>query len=44
VRALLVRIGQPQGRYRSLIVGGTNGKGTVSSLLAALRSYSSRSA
>lgn len=36
MRALLARLGQPQAAFRSLIVGGTNGKGTVSSLLAAL--------
>lgn len=36
MRALLRRLGDPQRRFRSLIVGGTNGKGTVSSLLAAL--------
>lgn len=36
MRALLVRLGDPQLRFRSVIVGGTNGKGTVSSLLAAL--------
>jgi dihydrofolate synthase/folylpolyglutamate synthase len=36
VRALLERLGRPQERFRSVIVGGTNGKGTVSSLLAAL--------
>lgn len=36
MRALLARLQQPQQRFRSLIVGGTNGKGTVSSLLAAL--------
>jgi dihydrofolate synthase/folylpolyglutamate synthase len=36
VRALLERLGHPERSYRSLIVGGTNGKGTVSSLLAAL--------
>ena len=36
MRTLLARLQQPQQRFRSLIVGGTNGKGTVSSLLAAL--------
>ena len=36
MRALLRRLGDPQQRLRSIIVGGTNGKGTVSSLLAAL--------
>ena len=36
MRALLKRLGDPQLCFRSIIVGGTNGKGTVSSLLAAL--------
>ena len=36
MRALLDRLEAPQTRYRSIIVGGTNGKGTVSSLLASL--------
>ena len=36
MRALLARLGEPQRRFRSLIVGGTNGKGTVASLLAEL--------
>ena len=36
MRALLGRLGDPQRCFRSIIVGGTNGKGTVSSLLAAL--------
>lgn len=36
MRALLARLGDPQTRFRSVIVGGTNGKGTVASLLAAL--------
>lgn len=36
MRALLGRLGHPETRCRSIIVGGTNGKGTVSSLLAAL--------
>ena len=34
--ALLARLGDPQTRFRSIIVGGTNGKGTVASLLAAI--------
>ena len=36
MRALLARMGAPQGGFRSVIVGGTNGKGTTASLLAAL--------
>ncbi len=36
MRALLARLGSPQTRFRSVIVGGTNGKGTVASLLAAI--------
>ena len=35
-RALLRRLGNPQNDFRSIIVGGTNGKGTVASLLEAL--------
>ena len=36
MRALLARLGDPQTRFRSVIVGGTNGKGTTASLLADL--------
>jgi dihydrofolate synthase / folylpolyglutamate synthase len=36
MRALLDCLGAPQQRYRSIIVGGTNGKGTTASLLASL--------
>ena len=36
VRALLRRMDNPQARFDSVIVGGTNGKGTVSFLLAEL--------
>lgn len=36
VRALLHRCGDPQTRFRSVVVAGTNGKGTTASLLAAL--------
>ena len=36
MRALLTRLDNPQCRYPSVIVGGTNGKGSVASLLAAL--------
>ncbi|NKB71853.1 MAG: hypothetical protein GKR89_32655 [Candidatus Latescibacteria bacterium] len=36
MRALLDRLDNPQRRFTSIIVGGTNGKGSVGSLLAAL--------
>ena len=36
MRALLRRTGNPQQDFSSVIVGGTNGKGTVASVLAAL--------
>ncbi|MDE2798551.1 MAG: hypothetical protein OXI94_07775, partial [Gemmatimonadota bacterium] len=36
VRALLHRMDNPQTRFDSVIVGGTNGKGTVSYLLSEL--------
>lgn len=36
MRALLSRLNDPQAHYTSIIVGGTDGKGTVASLLAAL--------
>ena len=36
MQALLQRLDNPQQHYTSIIVGGTNGKGTVASLLAAL--------
>ena len=36
MRALLTRLGDPQTRFRSVIVGGTNGKGTVASLLSSI--------
>jgi dihydrofolate synthase/folylpolyglutamate synthase len=36
MRALLRRLGDPQARFNTIIVGGTNGKGTIASLLAAL--------
>ena len=34
--ALLARLGNPERASRSVVVGGTNGKGTVSSLMASL--------
>ena len=37
-RALLRRMGDPQKNFCSIIVGGTNGKGTVASLISALLS------
>jgi dihydrofolate synthase/folylpolyglutamate synthase len=36
VRRLLKRLGDPQDRYRSLLVGGTNGKGSIASSLASI--------
>ena len=42
VRAMLRRCGDPQQRFGSVIVAGTNGKGTVASLLAALLQASGR--
>ena len=36
MRALLRRLGDPQERFAGIIIGGTNGKGTVSSLLTQL--------
>lgn len=34
VRRLLKRLGSPQDRFRSILVGGTNGKGSIASSLA----------
>ncbi len=36
VRGLLKRLGNPQDRFRSLLVGGTNGKGSIAATLAAV--------
>ena len=36
MRQLLKRLGNPQQSFRSVIVGGSNGKGTVASLVAAM--------
>ena len=36
IRRLLGRLGSPQQRYRSLLVGGTNGKGSIAATLAAV--------
>lgn len=35
IRALLARLGHPEGQFRAVLVGGTNGKGSVSASLAA---------
>jgi dihydrofolate synthase / folylpolyglutamate synthase len=42
MRALLARLDNPQNNFRTVIVGGTNGKGTTSSLLAALLTASGK--
>ncbi len=42
MRALLRRMGNPQQEYASVIVGGTNGKGSVANVLAALIRASGR--
>ncbi|WP_104991526.1 folylpolyglutamate synthase/dihydrofolate synthase family protein [Deinococcus sp. NW-56] len=36
VRALLTRLGEPQRTFRSVLVGGTNGKGSTAATLAAM--------
>lgn len=36
VRALLTRLGEPQRSFRSVLVGGTNGKGSTAACLAAI--------
>jgi dihydrofolate synthase/folylpolyglutamate synthase len=36
VKRLLRRLGNPQGRFRSVIVGGTNGKGSIAALIASI--------
>ncbi|NPV04301.1 MAG: bifunctional folylpolyglutamate synthase/dihydrofolate synthase [Syntrophaceae bacterium] len=36
VRRLLNRLGRPQDRYRSVLVGGTNGKGSIAASLASV--------
>jgi dihydrofolate synthase/folylpolyglutamate synthase len=35
-RTLLAALGEPQSRYRVVLIGGTNGKGSTSSLLASI--------
>ena len=42
MRALLARLDHPQRAFHTLIVGGTNGKGTVSSLVASLALHARR--
>lgn len=36
VRSLLKRLGNPQSRFRSLLIGGTNGKGSIAATLASV--------
>ncbi len=43
-RALLARLGNPERAFRSVIVGGTNGKGTTGSFIAALAQAAGRRA
>ncbi len=38
VKRLLRRLGNPQDRFRSVIVGGTNGKGSIAALIASVLS------
>ena len=42
VRALLIRLGEPQEQFEAVLVGGTNGKGSCSSVLAGILSVSGR--
>ncbi|GGR21826.1 folyl-polyglutamate synthetase [Deinococcus ruber] len=42
VRALLARLGNPQGRFEAVLVGGTNGKGSVAATLSAMLTASGR--
>ncbi|MBF0170559.1 MAG: bifunctional folylpolyglutamate synthase/dihydrofolate synthase [Nitrospinae bacterium] len=42
MEALLARLGNPQAKVPSIIVGGTNGKGTTSALIASILSASGR--
>lgn len=42
MRALLARLDHPQHAFKTLIVGGTNGKGTVSSIVASLALHAGR--
>ncbi len=39
IRALMERLGHPERRFRSVLVGGTNGKGSVTTLLASILSH-----
>jgi len=36
IRALLQRLGRPEKRFRSIVVAGTNGKGSVTAMLASI--------
>lgn len=36
IRALLARLGDPQGGFRSVLIAGTNGKGSVAAFLSAI--------
>ncbi len=39
IRALMERLGHPERRFRSVLVAGTNGKGSVTTLLASILSH-----
>jgi dihydrofolate synthase/folylpolyglutamate synthase len=39
IRALLERLGNPERRFRSIVIAGTNGKGSVTAMLASILSY-----
>ena len=36
IRALLARLGNPEKRFRTVVVAGTNGKGSVTAMTASL--------
>lgn len=44
MRAILARLGNPERGYRSVIIGGTNGKGTTGSFISALATAAGKKA